>query len=177
MTIIEKAEYFAKGAHRESNHRRKYTNEPYEAHLEEVAALTKQYGGTDEMIAAAWLHDVLEDTNTKSFDIAAVFGIKILDLVYGLTKFSKPEDGNRAKRAELDRAFLAMQDAEVQTIKVADLISNTSTIVEYDPKFAVVYLEEKRLLLEVLTKADPYILEFAWAVLVYQSEKLKAKND
>ncbi|HCP79386.1 MAG TPA: guanosine polyphosphate pyrophosphohydrolase, partial [Pusillimonas sp.] len=42
----------------------------------------------------------------------------------------------------------------VQTIKCADLISNTGSIVQFDPDFAKVYLEEKRLLLGVLTKAD-----------------------
>jgi len=49
----------------------------------------------------------------------------------------------------------------VQTIKVADLISNTGSIVEHDPKFAVTYLEEKRLLLDVLTNADPRLLSIA----------------
>ena len=41
------------------------------------------------------------------------------------------------------------------------MISNTSSIVEHDPKFAVVYLEEKRLLLDVLKNADPRLLEIA----------------
>lgn len=42
-----------------------------------------------------------------------------------------------------------------------DLISNTSSIVQHDPKFSVVYLEEKRLLLDMLTKADPQLLQMA----------------
>lgn len=49
----------------------------------------------------------------------------------------------------------------VQTIKVADLISNTSSIVRHDPKFAVVYLDEARQLLDVLTRADPRLLAMA----------------
>ncbi|KCB25989.1 hypothetical protein L544_3266 [Bordetella hinzii OH87 BAL007II] len=44
---------------------------------------------------------------------------------------------------------------------MADLISNTSSIVQHDPKFAEVYLEEKRLLLDVLTKADHRLLKIA----------------
>ena len=48
-----------------------------------------------------------------------------------------------------------------QTIKVADLISNTSSIVRHDPKFAVVYLDEARQLLDVLTRADPRLLAMA----------------
>lgn len=53
----------------------------------------------------------------------------------------------------------------VQTIKCADLISNTSSIVLHDPKFAVTYLEEKRLLLEALTQADHRLLAMAKSVI------------
>jgi hypothetical protein len=51
--------------------------------------------------------------------------------------------------------------AWIQTIKCADLISNTSSIVKHDPKFAVTYLEEKRLLLDAMTKADPRLWQLA----------------
>jgi hypothetical protein len=68
---------------------------------------------------------------------------------------------NRARRKEMDRQRLSQAPGWVQTVKVADMIDNTSTIVEYDPKFAKVYLEEKRLLLKELTSADPILLEQA----------------
>ena len=68
---------------------------------------------------------------------------------------------NRARRKEIDRQRLSQAPGWVQTVKVADMIDNTSTIVEYDPKFAKVYLEEKRLLLAELTSADPLLLEKA----------------
>jgi hypothetical protein len=61
----------------------------------------------------------------------------------------------------LDRQHSAAAPAAAQTIKVADLISNTRSIVAHDPGFAKVYLEEKRMLLEVLTKADPTLLNKA----------------
>ena len=53
----------------------------------------------------------------------------------------------------------------MQTIKCADLISNTSSIVDHDRVFAKVYLAEKRLTLEVLTAADPRLLDLAWVIL------------
>ena len=49
----------------------------------------------------------------------------------------------------------------MQTIKCADLISNTSSIVQHDPKFAALYLAEKRELLEVLREADPLLRQLA----------------
>ena len=89
------------------------------------------------------------------------FGSEVADLVLWLTDISKPEDGNRSTRKALDRQHSAAAPAAAQTIKVADLISNTRTIVEFDPGFARTYLEEKRLLLEVLTRANPTLLDQA----------------
>jgi hypothetical protein len=82
------------------------------------------------------------------------FGTDIATLVGWLTDVSKPEDGPRWYRKKLDREHTAAAPAEAQTIKLADLISNTKSIMAHDPKFAKVYLEEKRLLLDVMTRGD-----------------------
>lgn len=71
------------------------------------------------------------------------------------------EKGNRKERKELSRKRLSAAPQRIQNIKVADLISNTASIVQHDPKFAMVYLEEKRLLLDVLTKADERLIRIA----------------
>ena len=65
----------------------------------------------------------------------------------------------------MDRQRLADSSREVQTIKVADLIDNTPSIVEHDPDFARVYLREKRDLLNVLTLADQGLVDRAWTLL------------
>ena len=82
-------------------------------------------------------------------------------VVGGVMDLSDMETGNRAARKAASRARLAAAPSWVQTIKCADLISNTSSIVRHDPEFAKVYLEEKRLLLDVLTKADPQLRDLA----------------
>jgi (p)ppGpp synthase/HD superfamily hydrolase len=106
------------------------------------------------MVAAAWLHDVVEDTGCTYNDIHMGFGTDIATLVGWLTDVSRPEDGNRAVRKARDREHTAAAPAEAQTIKLADLISNTRSIMAHDPKFAVTYLEEKRALLAVMTRGD-----------------------
>jgi (p)ppGpp synthase/HD superfamily hydrolase len=166
MDIIEKAKLFATAAHAAVDQRRKYTNEPYIVHPAEVANIvSKTNGVTDEMIAAAWLHDVVEDTAVNLPTIEHHFGTEVGILVYWLTNKSKPDDGNRACRKEIDRLHMAAASSEAQTIKVADIISNTSTITKYDPEFAKVYLEEKRKLLEVLVYADRDLLRKAWSLV------------
>lgn len=156
MDIKVKALTFATAAHAAVGQLRKYTNEPYIVHPVEVAGIvSKVPGATDEMIAAAYLHDVVEDTGVTIELIKKEFGDEVAELVGWLTDVSRPDHGNRAQRKAVDRAHTAGAPAAAQTIKLADLISNTRSIVEHDEKFAKTYLAEKRLLLEVLTKGDP----------------------
>ena len=156
MDIKVKALTFATAAHAAVGQLRKYTNEPYIVHPVEVAGIvSKVPGATDEMIAAAYLHDVVEDTGVTIELIKKEFGDEVAELVGWLTDVSRPDHGNRAQRKAVDRAHTAGAPAAAQTIKLADLISNTRSIVEHDEKFAKTYLAEKRLLLEVLKHGDP----------------------
>lgn len=161
MNTVERAKVFATAAHAAVGQTRKYTGEPYVVHPIEVASLVESVGGTEAMVAAALLHDVLEDTGVTVDVLEEQFGSEVADLVLWLTDVSNPNDGNRSTRKALDRQHSAAAPAAAQTIKVADLISNTRSIVAHDPGFAKVYLEEKRLLLEVLTRADPTLLTMA----------------
>jgi len=150
---IAKSIAFAHEAH--IGHKRKYTGEPYTYHLASVASIIQEVSGTPEMVAAAWLHDTVEDTPTTIEDIQMQFGIKIAELVSDLTDVSKPEDGNRKIRKTLDRLHLAKASPMAKTIKLADLINNAESIVQHDPKFAKVFMHEKKLLLEVLREGSP----------------------
>lgn len=159
--MIEKARIFATAAHHAVGQVRKYTGEPYINHPAEVAGIVAAITNRPEMIAAAWLHDVVEDTSVSIDLIRSEFGPCVATLVEGLTDISKPEDGNRATRKRIDREHTARQSAACKTIKLADLISNTRTIVALDPEFAKVYMAEKALLLEVLREGDSLLLERA----------------
>ena len=166
MDIVHKAQVYAMAAHASVQQKRKYTGEPYIVHPAEVASIVASVpGSTPDMVAAAWLHDVIEDTGCTFTDIHVAFGIDIATLVGWLTDVSKPEDGNRATRKAIDREHTAQAPAAAQTVKVCDLLSNTKSIVAHDPEFARVYLAEKRELLAVLTKAHPDILAEAYRVL------------
>lgn len=162
MMAIFAAKVFATAAHAAIDQRRKYTNAHYITHPEAVAGLVESVEGhTVDMVCTAWLHDVLEDTRVSFEVLDAVFGSDIAEMVRLLTD-TPTEYGNRAKRKAADRDRLAQAPGSVQTVKVADLIDNTSTIVQYDPEFAKVYLDEKLRLLEVLDKADSGLWRIAY---------------
>lgn len=160
MSIASKAMEFAREVH--VTQARQYTGVPYWTHLAEVAGIvaTLNMPEGQTAIAVAWLHDCVEDQGVAPQTLVDEFN---LDVLLGVMLLSDLETGNRAERKHLSRERLAMAPGWVQTIKCADLISNTSSIVMHDPKFAVTYLEEKRLLLDVLTKADPRLREIARA--------------
>lgn len=164
MTQAFQAMNFARRAH--ANQVRKYTGNPYADHLAEVAGIVATVApefkaDAEAMICTAWLHDYIEDVNP------APEGRKILEATFGahiavaVTWLTDAEEGNRAQRKELARWRLAAAPGWVQTVKCADIISNTSSIVQHDPNFAVVYLREKRELLEVLTAAHPDLRRMA----------------
>jgi len=154
--MLDRVLEFATAAH--GDQKRKYTGEPYITHPIAVAEIVKTVPHTDEMIAAALLHDVVEDTHVTLDQIEDNFGGKVAELVGWLTDISRPEDGNRRFRKSLDRDHSANAPAEAQTIKLADLIHNTESIEKHDPGFYTVYKQEKIELLKVLTKGDPTLL-------------------
>jgi (p)ppGpp synthase/HD superfamily hydrolase len=161
MNTAEHARIFATAAHAAVGQLRKYTHEPYIVHPAEVVSIVQTVPHTEAMLAAAWLHDVVEDTGVTIETVRAEFGAEVADLVSWLTDVSRPEDGNRVHRKARDREHTAQAPAEAQTVKLADLISNTRSIIAHDPKFAVTYLEEKRALLAVMTRGDATLMEIA----------------
>lgn len=170
MNLIEKAQQFAHEAHDSIGQKRKYTGEPYWIHTDEVAEIVREAGGTDEMIIAAHFHDLREDVypiNPAYFNIYLIgskFGDKVVQYVIELTDVyttTNYPNYNRAPRKQLEAHRLWGISAGAQTIKVADTISNTKSIVKYDPGFAINYLKEKEYVLFGLDLADKTLLNRA----------------
>lgn len=147
-----KARDFCIMAHGEQ--KRKYSGEPYWTHPAAVASLIEIYGGNVEMIAAAYLHDTVEDTDVKIDQIEFHFGPAVKVLVDDLTDKTRPEDGNRATRKELDRQRLKGISAAAKSIKCIDIAHNLVSIAKHDKDFARSYFKEKRACLEFLSDAS-----------------------
>lgn len=173
--LERRARLFAEEAHK--GKKRKYTGEDYVVHCMEVADLVRTVPHTEEMLAAAWLHDTVEDCGVTFSTLSSEFGPHVTILVYFLTDKSKPSDGNRAARKAIDRDHTDLAIPHAKTIKLADLINNTSSIVRYDPPFAKVYLAEKRALLEVLKDGDPTLWQMAWDTLLNAEAYLRGLDE
>jgi hypothetical protein len=163
--LIARARAFSTEAHQRIDQRRKYTNQPYQEHLKAVAALVADVTDDPQLIAAAWLHDTVEDTPATFGDLERAFGPAIRDLVAQLTDVSKPSDGNRAIRKAIDRHHTAQASARAKTVKLADLIDNCRDICRHDARFARVYLAEAASLLDVLKEGDARLYRRAQQVV------------
>lgn len=163
--LAERAYVFAKRAHESVNQVRKYTGLPYITHPIAVAGIVSRVPHTKEMLAAALLHDTVEDTPITLDEIEREFGADVANLVFWLTDVSRREDGNRATRKAMDLTHIAEAPAAAQTIKLADLIDNAASIVAHDPQFARVYLVEKAALLSVLIQGNETLQAQAHDVL------------
>lgn len=168
--FINKALGFATAAH--EGQVRKYTGEAYINHPIEVMNIVRTVPHSECMLAAALLHDVVEDCGVELSEIFDIFGSRVAAMVDDLTDESKPEDGNRAVRKEIDRNHTEVALKDSKTIKLADLISNSKSICEHDKDFARVYIKEKDLLLGVLTEGDPTLYAQAQQIVKDAKEEL-----
>ena len=169
--LVKKAARFAEKAH--EGQKRKYTGEDYIWHPYEVYRLVESVSNNIPALCAAWLHDTIEDCNVTYEDIRKEFGHWVAELVLDLTDVSKPSDGNRAVRKEIDRKHTAQAHVEAKTVKLADLISNTQSICQHDKEFAKVYIKEKEALMEVLTEGDARLYKKALHILTKCKKELE----
>ena len=160
---LDRAIAYATLAHK--GQKRKYTGTPYIDHPLEVMGIVRTVPHTTEMLMAAVLHDTVEDTAATLDEIDKNFGKVVRSLVSDLTDISDPEDGNRAFRKAKDREHSINASAQAQTIKYADLISNSESIVKHDPGFAKVYMNEKKLLLDGMTKGNQTLRNHALKIV------------
>ena len=112
------------------------SGDPYIAHPVAVAGLLRSLGGDSAMIAAGFLHDVVEDTAVTADEIEAIFGQEVRHLVEGVTKLSKFNfDSKTEQQAEnFRRMFLAMaKDIRVIVVKLADRLHNMRTLEHLPP--------------------------------------------
>ena len=132
--LLNRAYVYAMKAHGEQ---RRLSGDPYITHPLEVAAILTEHKLDDATIAAALLHDTIEDTEATRAEIDHLFGPDIGHLVEGLTKLKRLDLVSReAKQAEnLRKLLLAIaEDVRVLLVKLADRLHNMRTLEHMKPQ-------------------------------------------
>lgn len=133
-SLICKAFSYAEALHRGQF---RASGEPYIIHPIQVANFLYELSPDPEMIAAGFLHDLLEDTTVSAEEVEHLFGARVRQLVEGVTKLSKFEFSSKTERQAENyrRMFLAMaQDIRVIVVKLADRLHNMRTLEHLKPE-------------------------------------------
>lgn len=154
-SLEARARRFAALCHGEVNQLRKYTEDPYIRHPEGVAGILRTTKGCDEsLLAAAWLHDVVEDTDATLGEVRSEFGDEVANLVKMVTDFTPKDGRSRKERKQIYNLHLAKASPKGKTLKIADIIHNLSSIMEFDSDFGMLYSREKLEQLQFLSDGD-----------------------
>lgn len=141
---------------------RRYTHEPFVSHPIAVAQTVAPFNRDPLVLAAALLHDVVEDTPVTATDLACEMPSSVVRMVLSLTNQASPTDGDRSPRKRIDHAHVARAESRVQTIKYADVLHNVQSIARHDPSFAATYLREKASLIGRLNRGHPLLRRRVW---------------
>lgn len=164
--LVQKAMMYSKGAHGAIGQKRKGTNLPYFVHCENVATIVSSYGGSSMMVAAAYLHDTVEDTMITIEMIKEEFGEDVANLVDEVTnKYDNVPAKNRTQRKEMEHQRISAISTEAKMIKMADIIDNLSTFEHLDESFQKVYGMELRNLVDILSDLTSPIWDYTDALL------------
>ena len=128
INSLEKAFEFAKKLH---ENQFRISEEPYIIHPMEVVKILIGLRADKHTLMAGFLHDILEDTETKPEEIKELFGEDVLNLVQGVTKLGKLQFKSREERQaeNFRRMFIAMaNDIRIVFLKLADRLHNMRTL-------------------------------------------------
>ena len=156
--LVKAAKLFANGSHQRITAHRNPALQSFEMHLKSVAQIVSSVSQDEETIAAAWLHDIVEDTDVTIGDIERVFGAKVAGLVGELTFVRRPTRGNRAARIAFEKEHFANASSAAKTVKLADLIDTNRDLYKNDPASLSGYAADANELAHVLGGGDTGLL-------------------
>lgn len=186
QNLLDQIIQYADKAH--GDQMRKYAPDRYIVHPVRVMETCRRVTDDATILAAAVLHDVLEDTDVTKEEmrkflesvLPADQALRTLEMVVDLTdvyvKKDYPRLNRRARKAkELERLTKTSPDS--QTIKYADIIDNTKEIVVHDPDFANVFLRECKANLEKMDRGNPELYNEALRLVNEALQDLKRNKN
>ena len=170
VALVERAFAFSEHAHQGQFRK---SGEPYITHPLAVASILSQWRLDAQGLAAALLHDVMEDTKVTKTEIETSFGKPVADMVDGVSKLDQIEFQSRedAQAENFRKMLLAMaQDVRVILIKLADRLHNMRTLDAMAPT------HRKRIARETLDIYAPIANRLGLNALYLELQELSFKN-
>ena len=157
--LIKAAKLFANSNHQRIAAHRNPAWQSIEVHLKSVTQMVSCVSENEETIAAAWLHDIVEDTSVTLDDIERRFGGAVAKIVGELTRVRRSGRGTRGARFVLDRQHFASVSGAAKTVRIADLIDTCRDLYKRDHASLGTCAREAREMVPALEGGDARLLE------------------
>lgn len=171
MDIVEKAKSFALRFHGNQTHGSLNISDHLKAVTDKLAQVLEQIGEqrySDQIIAAGWLHDVIEDTSVIYDDIEGIFGVFVASIVMAVTD----SDGKNRKERHINTYWRTRETHFATIVKMCDRWHNQKRSIELNEKFAKMYADEYTYFKFALYR--PGMADALWSELDEQYEVLKS---
>jgi len=122
--LLERARRLALAAHGDQ----RYGKQPYRVHLEHVEEVVRRFAHDEVMLAAAWLHDTVEDTSLTTSEVEREVGPEVAAIVAAVT--DEPGESRKARKAAT-LVKLAAAGAAARAVKLADRIANVEASIAH----------------------------------------------
>ncbi len=122
--LLERARRLALAAHGDQ----RYGKQPYRLHLEHVEEVVRRFAHDEVMLAAAWLHDTVEDTSLTTLEVEREVGTEVAAIVAAVT--DEPGESRKARKAAT-LVKLAAAGAAARAVKLADRIANVEASIAH----------------------------------------------
>lgn len=150
--LINVAKFVATTAH--AGQTRKFSGLPYITHPAGVVAFLEKFNVGENILAAAWCHDVIEDTSITYESLELVIGTQVTDIVQELTNYKFPEGTSRVTEYWANVMRLVQASHQAQTGKCGDVYDNCKDVYAQDPVYGARFIAEKFFLVRLLYLAQ-----------------------
>ncbi|QYW03713.1 hypothetical protein pEaSNUABM46_00070 [Erwinia phage pEa_SNUABM_46] len=133
---------------------RRFTGEPYINHPQAVVNFLQRFNVGEQILAAAWCHDVLEDCGICYEALELCIGTTATDIVFEVTNKEFPEGTPRIEKYWHNIERLVMASHQAQTLKCGDIYDNCKDVYERDQHYGAKYIAEKYFLIRMFARAQ-----------------------
>jgi len=134
MTYLENVRNYVTDKHSNQT----YDDQPYVVHLENVVTVIKRYTNDENLIVAAYLHDILEDTATSYSDIKKQFGYVVAEIVFAVT-----DELGRNRKDRHEKTYPKIKGSVgAMAVKLADRIANVQYGIKTKSLMVLMYEKE-----------------------------------
>lgn len=171
--IVRIAELMANVGHDALGQKRKFSALPYHTHCRRVAELAADHTSDKNIIAAGWVHDLVEDTALEYTHLATYLSVRVAQLVMGVTKLNVYGDNDKLNTLHEIARFVEAEE-DVCLLKLCDIRANLIDLTpDVTPEFVNEWVPKKIAMVFAIMAATTKYSDFADSIIQFTRKSVK----